>query len=155
MDRSQPAVVVEDLHRAFGTLKAVDGVSFSLRAGETLGLVGESGCGKSTTSLAVLRMHPVTEGRIVFVAGQIGWTPEGKFEATTLATQFAQTLDNTLAVLREANRRHREDNQRRSARGQPPRRLDHATNVIEPRAALHRAFSIGQRAISRCDRGEP
>jgi enamine deaminase RidA (YjgF/YER057c/UK114 family) len=34
------------------------------------------------------------EGRIVFVAGQIGWTPEGRFEATTLAAQFAQTLDN-------------------------------------------------------------
>jgi enamine deaminase RidA (YjgF/YER057c/UK114 family) len=43
------------------------------------------------------------EGRIVFVASQIGWTPEGKFEATTLAAQFVQTLDNTLAVLREAN----------------------------------------------------
>ncbi|QGZ93314.1 RidA family protein [Terricaulis silvestris] len=43
------------------------------------------------------------EGRIVFVAGQIGWTPEGKFGATTLPAQFAQTLDNTLAVLREAN----------------------------------------------------
>jgi enamine deaminase RidA (YjgF/YER057c/UK114 family) len=45
----------------------------------------------------------VAEGRLVFVAGQIGWTPEGKFEATTLPAQFAQTLDNTLAVLREAN----------------------------------------------------
>jgi enamine deaminase RidA (YjgF/YER057c/UK114 family) len=43
------------------------------------------------------------EGRIVFVAGQIGWTPEGRFDATTLPAQFAQTLDNTLAVLREAN----------------------------------------------------
>ncbi|MDZ4692235.1 RidA family protein [Terricaulis sp.] len=42
------------------------------------------------------------DGRIVFVAGQIGWTPAGVFEATTLAAQFAQTLDNTLAVLREA-----------------------------------------------------
>jgi enamine deaminase RidA (YjgF/YER057c/UK114 family) len=42
------------------------------------------------------------EGRLVFIAGQIGWTPEGKFEATTLPAQFAQTLDNTLAVLREA-----------------------------------------------------
>jgi enamine deaminase RidA (YjgF/YER057c/UK114 family) len=42
------------------------------------------------------------EGRLVFVAGQIGWTPEGKFEATTLPAQFAQTLENTLAVLREA-----------------------------------------------------
>ena len=43
------------------------------------------------------------QGRIVFVAGQIGWTPEGRFEATTFAGQFAQTLDNTLAVLAEAN----------------------------------------------------
>jgi len=43
------------------------------------------------------------EGRIIFVAGQIGWTPDGRFEATTLPAQFAQTLDNTLAVLREAN----------------------------------------------------
>lgn len=42
------------------------------------------------------------DGRIVFVAGQIGWTPEGRFEATTLSGQFAQTVDNTLAVLREA-----------------------------------------------------
>jgi enamine deaminase RidA (YjgF/YER057c/UK114 family) len=42
------------------------------------------------------------EGRLVFVAGQIGWTREGTFEATTLPAQFAQTLDNTLAVLREA-----------------------------------------------------
>lgn len=40
------------------------------------------------------------DGRLVFVAGQVGWTPEGKFEARTLPTQFAQTLDNTLAVLR-------------------------------------------------------
>lgn len=42
------------------------------------------------------------EGKLVFVAGQIGWTSECKFEATTLPAQFAQTLDNTLAVLREA-----------------------------------------------------
>ncbi len=43
------------------------------------------------------------DGRLIFVAGQIGWTPEGRFEATTLSAQFAQTLDNTLAVLREAH----------------------------------------------------
>lgn len=42
------------------------------------------------------------EGRLVFVAGQIGWTPEGRFEQTSLAGQFRQTLQNTLAVLREA-----------------------------------------------------
>lgn len=42
------------------------------------------------------------EGRLVFVSGKVGWTPDGKFEATALPGQFAQTLDNTLAVLREA-----------------------------------------------------
>ena len=49
-----------------GTVHAVDGVSFTLAHGETLGLVGESGCGKSTTGLAVLRMQDSTAGRIEF-----------------------------------------------------------------------------------------
>ncbi len=47
-------------------MKAVDGVSFSVARGETLGLVGESGCGKSTTGLAILRMLDITDGRIEF-----------------------------------------------------------------------------------------
>ena len=44
----------------------------------------------------------VAEGRMVFVAGQIGWTPEGVFESADFAGQFSQTLKNTLAVLAEA-----------------------------------------------------
>jgi oligopeptide/dipeptide ABC transporter ATP-binding protein len=49
----------------WGTVKAVDGVSFCLKEGETLGLVGESGCGKSITCLSILRLVPQPAGRIV------------------------------------------------------------------------------------------
>jgi oligopeptide transport system ATP-binding protein len=52
--------------RHIGDVRAVDGVSFAVRRGETLGLVGESGCGKSTTGRAIIRLYRATEGRIVF-----------------------------------------------------------------------------------------
>jgi peptide/nickel transport system ATP-binding protein/oligopeptide transport system ATP-binding protein len=72
---SEPLLAVEDLktwfHTDEGTAKAVDGVSFEVRPRETLGIVGESGCGKSVTSLSILRLIPeppgeIAGGRILF-----------------------------------------------------------------------------------------
>ena len=60
---------VQDLHThifaRWGVVKAVDGGSFSLRQGETLGIVGESGCGKTMTALSLLRLVPKRNGRIM------------------------------------------------------------------------------------------
>ena len=74
---AQPLVAVENLTKHFpimqgvfrrevGTVKAVDGIDFEIRERETLGLVGESGCGKSTAGRVILRLHAATAGRIVF-----------------------------------------------------------------------------------------
>ncbi|MFD9704027.1 ABC transporter ATP-binding protein [Lentzea sp. NPDC059081] len=52
--------------RNIGTVQAVSGVSFTLHPGETLGLVGESGCGKSTTGRAILQLHKPTSGSVKF-----------------------------------------------------------------------------------------
>ncbi|MSP00432.1 MAG: ABC transporter ATP-binding protein [Acetobacteraceae bacterium] len=66
---SEPVLEVRDLHTHFflrrGVVKAVDGVSFSLHKGEVLGLVGESGCGKSMTALSVMRLLPKGSARTV------------------------------------------------------------------------------------------
>ncbi|MGH7084054.1 MAG: ABC transporter ATP-binding protein, partial [Acetobacteraceae bacterium] len=73
MNPSLPLLAVEGLETQFfttdGTVRAVDGVSLSIASGETLGIVGESGCGKSVTALSILRLLPAKGARIT--AGSI------------------------------------------------------------------------------------
>ena len=54
------------IQRTVGNIKAVDGLNFSIKRGETLGLVGESGCGKSTTGRAILQLYRPTAGHVWF-----------------------------------------------------------------------------------------
>src|SRR6056297_3120143 len=68
MENKDKLLEVNDLKTYFdtrrGLAKAVDGVSFDLYKGETLGIVGESGCGKSITSLSILNLVPQPKGKI-------------------------------------------------------------------------------------------
>jgi len=76
------------LRRRAGEVKAVDGVSFDIYAGETLGLVGESGCGKSTCGRAVLRLYDITDGSITLEGTEIGMAPQPSLRRTRTQMQM-------------------------------------------------------------------
>jgi len=92
MTNEQPLLEVKDLKKHFpihggllgqvtAKVYAVDGVSFDIKRGETLSLVGESGCGKSTVGKAILRLYPITDGEVWLGGQRIDNMSAGKLRA--------------------------------------------------------------------------
>jgi len=94
-----PLLEVKNLKTQFmtdtGLVKAVDGVSFDLSEGETLGLVGESGCGKSVSAMSILRLIPYPPGRIV--EGEIFF--EGRDLLTLSEEEILHVRGNRIAMI--------------------------------------------------------
>lgn len=106
---SEELVRVEHLKKYFkvssGLLKAVDDVSFSVARGETLGLVGESGCGKSTVGRSILRLQEPTEGGVYFRGENILLRPRSQMKEMRGKLQIVfqdpySSLDPRMNVLR-------------------------------------------------------
>jgi peptide/nickel transport system ATP-binding protein len=91
----EPVLRVEGLEKSYpigggafaaerGVVRAVDGVSFAIQPGKTLGLVGESGCGKSTVARLVVRILEATKGEIWFRDGERGWVDLNKLSQRSI-----------------------------------------------------------------------
>ncbi|WP_270256177.1 ABC transporter ATP-binding protein [Collinsella intestinalis] len=100
-DNSTPLLKVEHLHKEFPTgsgfmggkfskkvVSAVNDLSFEIRAGETFGLVGESGCGKSTTGRAIMHLDPPTSGKVYFEGKDISKMNKKELKAMRREMQF-------------------------------------------------------------------
>ncbi len=98
-EKNNPILEVKGLKTHFftkhGVSKAVDGIDFTLRKGETLGIVGESGCGKSMTSLSILRLIPSPPGKIA--GGQVLY--KGKDLVTLSEDEMRKIRGNEISMI--------------------------------------------------------
>ena len=76
MDNKEVLLKVENLCQYFGPVKAVDDVSFEIKKGEVFGLVGESGCGKTTTGRSIIKIYDITSGSVYFKDRCIAMAPK-------------------------------------------------------------------------------
>ena len=117
--------------------RAVDDISFSIARGESVGLVGESGCGKSTTSAMIMRLLDATAGRIRFKGHELTEIPAGHFARSPLRRELQMVFQDP----------HESLNPRATAAqtiGDPLRRLDSMTRADEIRARVEQlAVSVG------------
>jgi len=104
--KTEPLLRVEDLHVSFHkgntTVQAVAGITFDMWKGETLGLVGESGCGKTTTGRAVVQVEKATSGRIRF--GDTELTALNRADLRTLRTQVQMIFQDPISSLNPRRR---------------------------------------------------
>ena len=116
---SEPLLRVEHLCQYFGPNKAVDDVSFEIQKGEVFGLVGESGCGKTTTGRSIIKLYDITSGSIYFkgkriAAGTKSYRDrirEARKECKEASPERRSELEAEIAKLREEIRSARRDHE--------------------------------------------
>ena len=116
---SEPLLRVEHLCQYFGPNKAVDDVSFEIQKGEVFGLVGESGCGKTTTGRSIIKLYDITSGSIYFkgkriAAGTKSYKDrirEARKECKEASPERRSELEAEIAKLREEIRSARRDHE--------------------------------------------
>ncbi|MCR4707695.1 MAG: ATP-binding cassette domain-containing protein [Clostridiales bacterium] len=124
MGEQEPLLKVSHLCQYFGNNRAVDDVSFSVYPGEVFGLVGESGCGKTTTGRCIVRLYDITGGTIDFkgqriAAGTLSYKNAIRAAARALPGAapnerpgLLKTISEAQSAMREARRAHKNADQR-------------------------------------------
>ena len=141
------------LRRVVGYNKAVDGISFKVYKGQTLGLVGESGCGKTTTGRAILRLLPITGGTVLFE--NMNWTrlsgAELRRQRRRMQIVFQDPYSslnprmNVESMLTEAMAVHRIGSSHSDRRDRAARLLEEVGLLTEHLHRYPHEFSGGQR----------
>ena len=102
------AIEVKQLTKRFGTFTAVDHISFEVEPGETFAIVGESGCGKSVTSLSILRLIPSPPGKII--DGEIIY--HGQDLVKKSEREMRSIRGNDISMIFQGNPAQRKNNQK-------------------------------------------
>ena len=124
---------VEELSQHFGPLKAVDKVSFEVKKGEVFGLVGESGCGKTTTGRTIIRLYNATGGNVYFKGQRIGAGTLGYKEA------IKKAKENAKLQIAELNKASKDD---------PSTKAENDAKIAEIKADLANVIAENKKEIA-------